>query len=266
MTFQKPSQIEREPQLLHVKLGITNRCNCQCLHCAPSSGARLDDELSTEKLLSLIDEIAEADVLVLTLTGGEPTLHKDILKIISRASHNEMLVSMLTNGVAIDERLGKKLAYNGLSSAGISIDGSPEIHDYIRQHQGSFEKAVRAFDIFTKFDVDVTLSMTINRINQNDITFVQELAERLDTTVNFETTYFVGRAEENRQLLDFPSFHYDRDCKSACPGGQFNCYIAPNGDVSPCSVAPVIAGNINSQKLQDIWTNSSVFNDFRSSE
>ena len=66
-------------------------------------------ELDTAGMLNVADKLAEAGVLNLTLSGGEPFLRRDILDILTRAIENDFFaVSLLTNGTVLS---GKHLDF-----------------------------------------------------------------------------------------------------------------------------------------------------------
>ena len=68
---------------LSVYLNLTYRCPNHCVYCNyPNFNARKDKELSTRRILKLIDEMAEAGCRKLHLTGGEPLIREDLGEII----------------------------------------------------------------------------------------------------------------------------------------------------------------------------------------
>ncbi|HET8796207.1 MAG TPA: radical SAM protein, partial [Thermoanaerobaculia bacterium] len=60
---------------------ITRKCNLRCPHCFVVGGMQRANEMSTERILRLLDEWAELGVLTVVLTGGEPTIHPDFVEI-----------------------------------------------------------------------------------------------------------------------------------------------------------------------------------------
>jgi len=64
-------------------LFITNRCNSECSHCMHSCTATGDD-MTDETFSQTIKFINEINPFVVSISGGEPTLHKNIIPIIER--------------------------------------------------------------------------------------------------------------------------------------------------------------------------------------
>jgi MoaA/NifB/PqqE/SkfB family radical SAM enzyme len=72
---------------LYVAWEITHHCNARCLHCYSNSGPEADPKkiLPLDAALSLIDQLADAGVLVLAFSGGEPLMHPHWKKLVGHA-------------------------------------------------------------------------------------------------------------------------------------------------------------------------------------
>lgn len=68
---------------------ITMGCNMRCKHCGSACEDALEDELSTEEALELCDQIVDLGFEWITLSGGEPTIRKDLDQLINRLSKGE---------------------------------------------------------------------------------------------------------------------------------------------------------------------------------
>ena len=85
---------------------LTFRCNFDCVHCYEQD-VRDTPELSTERWLELVDEVADAGCLWLTLTGGEAILHPGFEAIYERATQRGMLITVFSNGSTLSERIAQ---------------------------------------------------------------------------------------------------------------------------------------------------------------
>jgi MoaA/NifB/PqqE/SkfB family radical SAM enzyme len=67
------------PPPLYVAWEITHRCNARCLHCYSASGPDADcsGDLTTDEALAVIEQLADAGVVVLAFSGGEPMMRRD---------------------------------------------------------------------------------------------------------------------------------------------------------------------------------------------
>lgn len=88
---------------------LTHRCNLACRHCYVNlSAADVEarrQEMSTEEVFSVIEELASLGTMKLTLTGGEPLLRPDFMDIYRHASRQGILVSVYTNATLITPRV-----------------------------------------------------------------------------------------------------------------------------------------------------------------
>ncbi len=118
---------------------ITERCNLHCAHCFVS--ARSDGiDISHEQMRGLVlPQLAEAHVARLTLTGGEPFAHPDLLAVVRDARELEMTVTICTNATLSDAAVLDHLAAAGGVKLNVSLDGfAAHSHGKFRGDPGSF--------------------------------------------------------------------------------------------------------------------------------
>src|SRR3984893_15083245 len=92
---------------LSVQLDLTYRCNERCVHCYLDH----DDhgEMTTAEIKHLLDEMAEAGVFILTLSGGEIFLRKDFFDILEYARDLTFCIKLKTNAVLIREEQAARI-------------------------------------------------------------------------------------------------------------------------------------------------------------
>jgi radical SAM protein with 4Fe4S-binding SPASM domain len=56
------------------------------------------------------------------------------------------------------------------------------------------------------------------------------------------------------------------DFIGGCGAGRFYCAISPEGKVQPCVFMPLVVGDLKTEKIEDIWTNSTVLSELRNRE
>ncbi len=126
---------------MSVQLDVTYRCNERCVHCYLDH----DDhgEMTTAEIKHLLDEMAEAGVFILTLSGGEIFLRKDFFEILEHARQLTFCVRLKTNAVMIREREAARIRDLGVESIQISIySHRPEVHDAITLVPGSLKRSL----------------------------------------------------------------------------------------------------------------------------
>jgi len=156
-----------------VDLEITGRCNLSCKYCFYADSMQEKHDLDTEAWYSILSELGELAVRKVTLSGGEVFIRKDLFEIIDSVIRNRMRYSILSNGTLITEETIKKFSEGKrrlrLNSIQISIDGScAEIHDLSRP-PNSFERAVRGLRLLKDAGFPVTVRVTLNRHNIDDL-------------------------------------------------------------------------------------------------
>jgi uncharacterized Fe-S radical SAM superfamily protein PflX len=96
---------------------VTLRCNLRCVHCynfdrsLPVIDPNPEPELSSDEIISAIDQLRTAGCLYLSFTGGEALLHPSLLTFLQHARRRRMLVRMKTNGALLtSERMDQLVA------------------------------------------------------------------------------------------------------------------------------------------------------------
>jgi radical SAM protein with 4Fe4S-binding SPASM domain len=160
---------------------ITRACNLRCVHCYENAGLRGQDELTTQEVLRGIDILADAGVLILAFSGGEPTIRPDILQLIKRSSDRGMYPAMATNAIVFaSRRKVKEFKEAGLQFVQISLDGlNPETHDKFRGVPGAFKKTVQGIKNCVAEGLFVEIATTATRFNYKEIPAMIEFAEKL---------------------------------------------------------------------------------------
>ncbi|WP_119079095.1 GTP 3',8-cyclase MoaA [Chitinophaga alhagiae] len=84
----------------YVRLSVTDRCNLRCTYCMPEHMQFLErsELLSYEEIERSMRVLASAGVTKLRITGGEPFLRKDLLRLLEKLTPL-MDISITTNGV-----------------------------------------------------------------------------------------------------------------------------------------------------------------------
>jgi len=160
---------------------ITRACNLKCLHCYENAGLKGSDELTTEEALCGIDILADAGVLILALSGGEPTIRPDILQLVRHASDRGIFTAIATNGIVFSSRKKvKEFKKAGLKFAQISLDGlNPQTHDSFRGVPGTFEKTVQGIENCVAEGLFVEIAATVTRYNIKEIPDMIDFAAKL---------------------------------------------------------------------------------------
>ena len=181
-----------------VILNITKRCNLKCVHCyAGSLDSSTQGELSTDQWLRVLDDLAEFGCPVVLLSGGEPLLQPDIVKLASHAVSCGMRAVISSNGTLITSEKAGELASVGLSYIGISMDGGSEIHDRFRGSDGAYNRALEGLRNAAETGIKTGIRFTITKRNIGEISRLMELIEVENIPrICFYHLVYSGRGEE----------------------------------------------------------------------
>jgi cyclic pyranopterin phosphate synthase len=109
-----------------LRLSVTDRCNLRCVYCHPLPDCRLierEEVLGFEEILRIVRLFAECGIKKLRLTGGEPLLRRDIIRLVRELAAISGIeeLSITTNGVFL-ESLAAELKAAGLQRINVSVD------------------------------------------------------------------------------------------------------------------------------------------------
>lgn len=165
-----------EPPYRKALLQITERCNLHCAHCFISAG-NYGETMSIEIIRNVvIPRLKDCQVISVTLTGGEPFVHSDIIEIVSLLRSVEIRVGICTNGTFISQEQMEMLAKIGDVHLNVSLDGfRPESHGKFRGDRASFVKTIETILRLSRYRLLQGLLVTPN--NLAEISEYAELCE-----------------------------------------------------------------------------------------
>ena len=205
---------------------FTHKCNLSCKHCYSDSGTTLEEELSTNEALDVVDQLAEAGVTALAFSGGEPLTRNDFFQVAGRAVEKGLYVSVATNGTLLTREMARKLKSAKIHYVEISIDGATaKTHDAFRGVPGAFDKAVQGLKNSIAEDLCACIASTATKSNLEEMPGIIDLAEEIGaerfTYFNFIPT---GRgkehfdqdltAEEREKLMRYLLNRMSKGCKT----------------------------------------------------
>jgi AdoMet-dependent heme synthase len=165
---------------------VTQACDLACVHCRASAQPnRHPMELSTDEGKHLIDQIAEMQVPVFVLTGGDPIKRPDLFELIAHARSAGVRVSLTPSATPLLTReIVSRLKDAGLARLAVSLDGaSAATHDTFRGMSGSFARTMDAVQWANEVGLPVQINTTFSRRNIGEIDALVALIESLRITL-----------------------------------------------------------------------------------
>ena len=280
---------------------LTHRCPLHCVYCSnPLELQARRLELSTEVWSLVLGEAAEAGVLQVDFTGGEPLARPDLVELVRAARAAGLYVNLITSGLPLDERRLADLVNAGLDHLQLSFQGAQE--DAASEIAGTraLEQKLQVVKWMRTHRVALTLNFVIHRQNLDRLEEMIALGEASGADrLEFAHVQYYGWAFANRKLLLPTRDQVDRSIRllqqaearlrgkvrveyvvpdyyakypKPCMGGWGRklILITPDGEVLPCHAAQTIPGmrfaNVKNQPLREIWDNSEAFQKFRGEE
>lgn len=250
--------------ILHnVTIELLNYCNSACIHCYLESP--LPHENKLEHVMRVIDQAIEAGAMQITLTGGEPLLHPNIVEIIKYIKSKGVAVNLLTS---LNIKMGKWLECVSLcDKVGVSLYGSSkDVHDQITRINGSFKNMQDNLRYLIDKKVFITLNITVMNENIEDLANMVDFAN--ETTGRYRVNYFLHGASSERHQIGYEYMGLlkkvliSNDNMSnlsehfKCAAGSDSLWVDTDLNVFPCVFFRKQLGNLFDQTLSDIWNGS----------
>jgi len=158
---------------------LTGLCNAGCLHCWASLGKTHP----SDALYKTAYDIINLDVMMVSLSGGEPFLCKEIFNIIKILKKNNTILEIMSNGSLVTEEVAERLSNIidlETDVVQISLDGSSaEIHDKQRNSR-IFNATINGIKNLRRYNIKVRIAFCATYINQFDVFNTYKLANSLD--------------------------------------------------------------------------------------
>lgn len=159
------------------------KCNLKCKHCGSSLNApgtyREGDPLTLDQFKQFVRDLKELGCEYVILTGGEPLL-SDCWEELARFSRGLGLkVSLITNGLAITEEIVRHMKSAGIQLVSLSLDGTKELHNYMRNNPHAYDQVIKAANLLKKYGLQVNFLTTVTNKNIDHLKEIEDIVYSL---------------------------------------------------------------------------------------
>lgn len=177
----------------------TYRCNLRCIHCYIKAGEMDRSELEYSEAMRLIDEVSRINAPLLILSGGEPLLRRDLMRLARYAADRGIRLVLSSNGTLISRDVARELRDIGFMYVGISLDSPiPSWHDSFRGVRGAYDATLRGIMNCIEEDIPTGIRYTVTRYNIRDVPRIIDLA--IDIGLRRVTFYHLSASGRARGM------------------------------------------------------------------
>ncbi len=175
---------------IYVRVKPINRCDHSCFFCVYSTGFRKNDKenhiisgmhtdivhediIPTEKMLEILEDFRDIGVKAVTYSGGgEPLMHRDIVKIMQTTLDYGIDLSIITNGQMLMKQRAEVLADAKWVRVSIDYTNAAQMASSRGVQEKNFDMILRNLEEFAKIkrtDCDLAVNYIIHRDNYHEI-------------------------------------------------------------------------------------------------
>lgn len=176
--------------LNYLRLAVTDRCNLRCFYCMPAEGIKYipkKEVLSFEEIERLIRITASMGISKVRLTGGEPFVRNDLMKLIRSIVEIPGIkdLHLTTNGVLTGPHI-PELKKLGIASVNLSLDTLDSERFKAITLRDEFENTYRTLNSLLEHGIRVKINAVVmENKNIDDILPMIELTRNHDVSVRF---------------------------------------------------------------------------------
>ncbi|KAF8330794.1 uncharacterized protein EI90DRAFT_3145710 [Cantharellus anzutake] len=195
----------------YLRISLTEKCNLRCFYCMPENGVELSPKahiLADDEVIRLASLFVRRGVTKIRLTGGEPTVRKNLVELVGRLNELRALglrsIGITSNGIALHRKLSA-LVDNGLTHLNLSLDTlDPQKFQLITRRTGH-DAVLKS--LMTSLDSPgieaVKLNVVVMRgINEDEVLDFVGLTKELNIAVRFiEFMPFSGNKWSHNKMV-----------------------------------------------------------------
>lgn len=194
----------------YLRISLTEKCNLRCLYCMPEHGVDLTPKehlLTVDEITRLTKLFALSGVTKVRLTGGEPTIRRDLTDIVERVSGIKGIkhVGITSNGITLAKSL-EELKNTGLSLLNLSLDTlRADRFEHMTRRKGH-ARVLKTIDTALDLGYDlVKVNVVVMKgVNDDEIGDFVELTRNKNVNVRFiEYMPFDGNVWSTDKLVSY---------------------------------------------------------------
>ena len=205
----------------YLRVSVTDRCNLRCVYCMKEKMTFLPKKeiLSLEEIERLCDNFIDLGVNKIRLTGGEPLIRKDIIKLIRQLNLKKKTllkeITLTTNGTLL-ENYAKDLKENGIDRINVSLDTIDENKYKQITKFGDLRKVMNGINEAIKNNIKIKINVVaIKDFNENELDLIIEWANNIKVDLTFIEVMPMDETDSERytQFLSLKKIYEELNLK-----------------------------------------------------
>ncbi|KAL8950297.1 MAG: hypothetical protein Q9222_003663 [Ikaeria aurantiellina] len=203
-------------QHTYLRISVTERCNLRCTYCMPAEGVPLSPSanlLTNPEITYLSELFVKEGVTKIRLTGGEPTVRKDILPLMhdigSLRSQGLKELCLTTNGISLHRKLDA-MVKAGLTAVNLSLDTLDPYQFQLMTRRKGFDAVMKSLERILEMNrLGAGIKLKINTVvmrgvNERDLVPFVEMGRENNVEVRFiEYMPFDGNKWSRNKMLPY---------------------------------------------------------------
>lgn len=264
---------------------LTSRCNLKCVHCylgpQEEQWKKRSQEMSTEKVLSVVDEIVAAGTLYLLITGGDPMVHRDFKKVYRYAREQGLLVTVFCDGILVNDEIIELFTELPPFVVEVSLYGATaEVYEAVTRVKGSYPKAIKGIKRLLDNGIRVGLKTVLMTVNRHEMDAMRAIAEGFGVPFRMDNAIFPclpnsskdplqyritpkqaveaelsdpKRAQEWVSYIDSRKGTPQGETTYRCGAGVNSFHVDPFGFASPCLMTTQYRHSLKDRSFESLW-------------
>ena len=257
---------------------VTDRCPFDCWYCS-NAGKEEKKDLSTNEAKEIIGKLQDAGLSCIGFSGGEPLVREDIVELIKAVDDRSYSI-LFTTGYGMTQEKGFELKNAGLHALVVSLDSHiKEDQNKSKNNSGAFETAVNAVKYSVKAGIYTALNMVISKemllsdekneylkfageLGVNEVRILEpspcgklflkefERFSEGDRNIIRGFQYRINKDPASPKIMAYA--HATSDGIFGCGAGIYHMHVTAKGEVTPCDLVQVAAGNLLKESFPEI--------------
>lgn len=200
----------------YLRISVTERCNLRCLYCMPEEGVQLSSSkelLTTPEIVLLSSVFVSQGVTKIRLTGGEPTVRKDIVPLMQQIGelrrHGLREICLTTNAISLHRKLDS-MVEAGLTGINLSLDTLDPWQYQIMTRRKGFEAVQKSIDKIFELNrhgagIKFKINCVVMRgVNDREVMSFVDMTRDKDVEVRFiEYMPFDGNKWSKQKMFSY---------------------------------------------------------------